>query len=414
MDTSKLSNIFERLPYSDGGYRRRLIGGGILIAGIIITNYQSVASFLGQKINLLDVLLNPVAIATALLLLYSLGVIIETLGSLFFSRAIAGVLSAIAFSNEFFPWFPCRWRWHPGERGLSFPSIIVLWPVRLVLAIWRFVRGAIGKDYYSMGIIDSLSQEAQIYFRKLPNKVQLGIDLPQGEYNELADKWILDCLPTISDRKWARTLLSRLKESLVITTSLSLLLIYLIMEAGAYQVSSELYIGSRGIYERSPENALNTIIALSMESECAKHVNLESKNYPPHIRAMSARELLRDYQGSIIARKLVNDSPACHMLGSSLSPELSGGKLDVFFYRGPDQNYKLNPGISVIVGSAGKMDQAKEVLMDLGYMDRLEQRRMYLLLFSLAVPFLYAGYFMIVRNTYTSLVEFLSATSSDP
>jgi hypothetical protein len=80
-----IEKIAEKLPYSDGAARRRFIAGAMLALGVALPNWAVISKQLGG-LTILDLLKTPLLAATAGLLIYLGGTIVEMCGMCFSSR----------------------------------------------------------------------------------------------------------------------------------------------------------------------------------------------------------------------------------------------------------------------------------------------------------------------------------------
>ncbi len=212
-----IETIIEKLPYSDGSLRRRLVSGGIVLVGIIICAWVYIPKSLdtlkfAQGITPLELIRSPIIVGIALLFVYASGNLAELLGEIFLARAASGIFWILS----------C-----PLNIGHSRHAVIK-WIIRcglyltLVPSLMPFTLfiGFTGYTPYRINIRKFLSQKAIAIYEQFPTKVKLGLTHPVGDETETAWKYLLDLYPKDKDRAWAKQHVSRVRDVLAITTAL--------------------------------------------------------------------------------------------------------------------------------------------------------------------------------------------------
>jgi hypothetical protein len=166
-----LEKLVEKLPYSDGSARRRFIGGAMLAIGVAVPNWSTISKLLGV-LTIADLLKTPFLTATAALLVYLAGTIVEMLGSVFLVPAAALLLQALGGPPQ------------PLSQS------------RLLSPSARDVLGS------------------------LPEKIREGIDHPTGKYAELTMQYLMYAFRTPRHRRWCKQLFSRVADIGTTTTAI--------------------------------------------------------------------------------------------------------------------------------------------------------------------------------------------------
>jgi hypothetical protein len=217
-----VTKLADRLPYADGGGRRRLVAGGIVLIGLLIVHWdgigRSVGIKLGDGLKMSDVLKSPLLVAGCGLLVYAIGSLIELVGELFLARSAAGIFWTMSF--------PLR-RAQQRRWFVRWPLRILLWIfVVPVLIVVHAVRGLFGSTSYRIPLVAFLTDRARVFYNSLPPNIAQGLAKPVGDDSELAVKYLLERFTDERDRKWARRLTDKPKDVLVTITAVVLIMVY--------------------------------------------------------------------------------------------------------------------------------------------------------------------------------------------
>ena len=207
-----LEKVLERLPYSDGAGRRRIVAGGIVFIAGTFLQKDAFPSSLAQM-ELKEILTSPIIIAVCLLLIYAIGSIVELIGEIFLARAASGVLWGLSF--------PMR-KINYESKALRYVTRGVLWflGIPILLAEVHLFLSFFGYPSYRIMLNDRLSERAKQLYNTLPEKVADGLSQPVGDNAELACKYVVEKMQDEKDRKWALYSVNRSKDVLAITSAL--------------------------------------------------------------------------------------------------------------------------------------------------------------------------------------------------
>jgi hypothetical protein len=150
----------------------------------------------------LDLLRSPILIGVALVLAYTVGTFIELLGEIIFAPVVCGVIGEVETA-----WVARRWGALP-----------------LALLVGPF-KGLAGRGGLQLAIPENLSLKAQERFEvePLPPSVIHGLKYPFGLRSELAFKYVADSFKAERSRRWAKQVITRVKDvSALITVTLIL------------------------------------------------------------------------------------------------------------------------------------------------------------------------------------------------
>ena len=174
---STLDKIVDRIPYSDGGFRRRMTGGSIVTVAIGITAWglfgsQERLEYIASS-GIGNVMYSPAILALLLVIIHAIGGTIEVFAELFVAR-IAGNMA----------WSVQR------------PRVIVAVKFRAIRGILSFIYFALlpffsmyglvcaffGKSLYNWNNIkDHLSKEAVTRYDSFPHIVRQSLKDPFGK-----------------------------------------------------------------------------------------------------------------------------------------------------------------------------------------------------------------------------------------
>ena len=166
-----LDKVIEKIPYFDGGFRRRITSGAILVSLIYLFSQDF------KNPELLKLASGNISVLIVIfLIIYAVGSLIELVSDVFVSRII-----------EVFT----RIKVLPGHNGKS------------------------------INLEKLLGEQGLSYFHNLPPAVKYGLEYPFGKYRESA--WSYFCTSgTSSEIDLARKLRARNQDVLVIVTSITI------------------------------------------------------------------------------------------------------------------------------------------------------------------------------------------------
>lgn len=172
--SAAIEKILDKVPYFDGGFRRRITSGSIIaiviyLLWVISGNDTDVIEILSEDFTILIIIF---------LVIYAIGNLMELLADVVISAAI--------------------------ERYSNF----------------NFFKG---KKEKSLDLSTMLDEQGYAYFKVLPESVKRGLENPYGKYRETS--WSYFCnFGTTSEIELARKLRSRNQDVLVIVTTITLML----------------------------------------------------------------------------------------------------------------------------------------------------------------------------------------------
>jgi hypothetical protein len=214
---SKLDGLLERIPIMDGGGRRRLTAGTIVVLTVLIL-FKDLRDTLTHAIAAKDVSISLV-LAGGALLIYATGVIVELVGEVFLARAVANVVWSYVDAGHY------AQRWKGFKRPLAWVFVVVCGTVR---SVGYFVLGLFGGSRWRMRPLGRLSGTARRTFEVQPFSVRDSIEQPLGANAEFGRKALIDQLATAESRRWARRLMDRPKDVLALVSAIVFsLLLYL-------------------------------------------------------------------------------------------------------------------------------------------------------------------------------------------
>lgn len=207
-----IEKIVERIPYSDGGFRRRMTAGAVILLGSAMAlrgNIQSAPlSFEDAK----QILSSPIVGIILLLLVYAIGGLVEVIAELFITRLTGNTAWAFIAPTQMYKKFPVFVR-RIFQAFTYYPGMIFL-----LYAEWG--KALIGKSSYRWHDLEkSLQPKTRNHFKSYPDIVKKGLEDPFGKYGELAWRYFSNH-GTDEEKSLARKLENRNKDTLVIVTSL--------------------------------------------------------------------------------------------------------------------------------------------------------------------------------------------------
>jgi hypothetical protein len=204
---SKLDALLERIPITDGGGRRRLTAGTIvLLTGFAVSPEIGQWIVAASKEASLSILL-----AAGALLIYAVGVAVELIGEVFLARAIANAVWSYLFAKS------TSRTWRGWRVYLRWPFIVVWGSAR---AIPYFVIGLFGVSRWRMRPRRRLSLRARLTLKAQPTSVRNALEQPLGSNAEFGRRALIDQLSTTESRLWAKRLLDRPKDVLALVSAI--------------------------------------------------------------------------------------------------------------------------------------------------------------------------------------------------
>lgn len=226
---SAIDQILERLPYSDGAWRRRFISGVIFFSIVFLHGVIAYPQAqLGLEIK--NLLQSTQLLLVAALLVFAIGSIIDAIVEGFIVRGVSLSRKVIGIIID---WVPGRRAW---RRRLWFAftalSTCLLWPVAILLGA---IASSVGYNkLYRIGLIQNdggfLTTEAKQFFESLPTSVREGLDEPFGDKFDVAWRSLTDMVP-LSQKHWVNRLGSRNSE---LISFISSVLVSMIVSASIY------------------------------------------------------------------------------------------------------------------------------------------------------------------------------------
>ena len=208
---SKFDKVLNKIPYFDGGFRRRITAGFIVtiaIAAIIQDGNNLGGIFKSLLTEGVDFLSSPIVVLLFFFLLFGIGGLVEVLAELFLGR-LAGN-TAWAFTVP-------EWKFMNRSKIIKPILIIFFLPVNI---FWGWLRALQGQSIYKWKRLESeLKTETQKQFESYPESVKDGIKDPFGVNGNLPWIYFADNGSTVSARALARKLENRNKDFLTIVTS---------------------------------------------------------------------------------------------------------------------------------------------------------------------------------------------------
>jgi hypothetical protein len=215
--STKLDGWLERIPVLDGGSRRRVTAGTIIIlaAFLALPKFQSQvnAAVTKQNVSLsLFVLIGG-------LLIYATGVLVELFGELFLARAIGNTMWVFQEATR-----------HARERvananprhfaQLKYGWWILVVPEGICWLLPYFVMGLFGGSRWEMHFPKALTGEIKTVYETLPGSVRTSIESPLGRDSEFGRRALVDQLHNVSLRRWARRLIDRPRDVLALSSAI--------------------------------------------------------------------------------------------------------------------------------------------------------------------------------------------------
>jgi hypothetical protein len=226
---SNISAVFERIPILDGGGRRRLTAGTLVVLTAVLV-IDSLRSGIATLITNKDLSLSLV-LAGAGLLIYATGVIVELVGEVFLARAVSNFVWSYLHANAYAK------TWRPLYRSIAWPYVSIWGTLR---GACYFVLGLFGASRWRMRPMRRLSANASQAFENQPPAVRESIQCALGNNAEFGRKALIDQLRTPESRRWARTLMDRPKDVLALVSAIIISLsLYLALAPIPYSISPE-------------------------------------------------------------------------------------------------------------------------------------------------------------------------------
>ena len=210
---SNLEKIIDMVPYSNGGFRRRMTAGTIVNLSIGIALILSGHTF-GIKIeDLKSVLSSPMVAIVFFLLVYAVGGLVEVLADLFITRLTGNTAWAIISPKYMFQ----------NKHKLIRPILrmFAYYPGIAFLLYIEWGKAFAGKSSYEWKELEKeLKPKARDHLEQLPDIVKDGIKDPFGKYEDLPWRYFSSHGANDDVKALARKLENRNKDVLVIVTSL--------------------------------------------------------------------------------------------------------------------------------------------------------------------------------------------------
>lgn len=256
---SPISALLERIPIMDGGGRRRLTAGTIVVITSVLV-IDSLRTAISSAITAKDISLT-LLLAGAALLIYATGVIVELVGEVFLARAVSNFVWAyVDVSNRTRTWR----RLYQPLAGLYIP----IWGT--LAAVANFVAGLFGSTQWRMRPMWRLSARAREIFELQPPPVRSSIEQALGLNAEFGRKALIDQLPTSESRRWARKQMDRPKDVLAIVSAVIISLLLFSVASPVYYTPSpdvnDKLLASRAILEETSKE----LASLSSSKEMAE------------------------------------------------------------------------------------------------------------------------------------------------
>src|SRR5262245_42120833 len=96
---TKLDTVLERVPIVDGGGRRRLSAGTLVVLTALVA-IPAVRGWIFEAVSAKDISLS-ILLATSALLIYATGVIVELIGEVFLTRAVANATWSYIVAEQY-------------------------------------------------------------------------------------------------------------------------------------------------------------------------------------------------------------------------------------------------------------------------------------------------------------------------
>jgi uncharacterized integral membrane protein len=207
---SVIEKVIERVPYADGGFRRRVTSGLIVLVSIGV----SFVSVNNASVNLefyVKQFSSPTVLILISLLMYATGGLVEVFAELFVTRITGNTVSAYVST------FQSVKKYHFIIRPLAYLIAIYAATIKMY---YEWAKALVGKSSYRWESEKELSEHSNNYFESLPSIVKAGFNDPFGEYSELSWKYFSSSETSIEISKYALELRSKNRDMLVITTSI--------------------------------------------------------------------------------------------------------------------------------------------------------------------------------------------------
>ena len=230
--SSGIGKLIEKIPYLDGGFRRRMTAGAIVVISLIF--------IFGSDISLTDLLgkvtTSPTFGILALLIIYAAGGLVEVLANLFATKLAGNMMWLIIAPAYMYEKHP-RWARIPLRILAFYPGMLFRFPGECIEAMY-------GRSSYEWRSLEKrLYPDAKEYFRTLPDVVQHGLKNPFGNHSDLS--WEYFCNNGSKEEiETTRKFRARSKDTLVIITSIIIPMIVMmptIMEFVISFISSIIY-----------------------------------------------------------------------------------------------------------------------------------------------------------------------------
>jgi hypothetical protein len=182
---SKFEALLERVPIFDGGSRRRLTAGTVIILTVLLVfeNFRVQLTTAATKDVSLTLLL-----AVGTLLIYAAGVLVELIGGVFLARAVSNAAWSYVLAAE-----KIR-TWRPLPKFFGWIGIVVLWAT--ARAIGYFAIGLFGASRWRIRL-SGLSADAQAILDDQPIAVREFVQQSLGNNADFGRKALVDQLGSV-------------------------------------------------------------------------------------------------------------------------------------------------------------------------------------------------------------------------
>jgi hypothetical protein len=225
----RISTLLDRMPIMDGGGRRRLTAGTIVVLTTILV-FEPLRTGLTTVIVNKDISLS-LLLAAAGLLIYATGVVVELLGEVFLARAVSNAAWSFVAATHY------ARRWRGFHRPIAWVFILI---VGVFGGFGYFILGLFGASKWRMQPMLRLSESGQQLLESQPPAIRDSIEKALAVKADFGRKAIIDQLRDPESRRWARRLMDRPKDVLALVSALLIsLFVYLGFAPYTYTLSSQ-------------------------------------------------------------------------------------------------------------------------------------------------------------------------------
>lgn len=221
-DQSTIKTLLDKLPYADGTGRRRFVSGSLIVIALYVFYWADVPKDTKDSLgfqSLSELLKSPSTIVAVVLLIYSVGNIIELLTETYLMKAVAGFFAAIGNFLSAINGKPSLF-----DDAKSTTDRIVMALISVGLFVIAPVGGVIGLSPYRIRYAKAPLFSKNKFLITLPAEVADGLQWPFGPNNAIASHFLINSFKNSDDKVWAKKLVSRGKDISSITTSIVLVI----------------------------------------------------------------------------------------------------------------------------------------------------------------------------------------------